>query len=381
VTLLLAVVFPIAAAGVQHQALLKRHMQFRRYALTQLTGTVAGAVVSITMAVAGAGYWALAWQSLATTLAGTLSAWLCLRWWPGPPRRAHDLRAMLGFGGRLTAHGMVSYLETNLDKLLLGRWCGATPLGLYATCYTLVGRIVTLAAHSVGEAALPAMSRTRNAPSGMTATYRRLFQLTCLIGLAPCAVGILWTADVIAVVLGARWLEAVPILRLLFIGGLARMLAASTGWVYVASSQPGRMLRWELIQAPLLAVAYVAGVSHGALGVAAAYAVGHVLLLPLCWAYCLDRVTLRPGDVFGPFWRPFVCTVLASVAGAAIDSTALRGTPPGVGRLSVLLVAFTATFGTAAVLIVPLAGDLFRRVLGELRARVLPTPAVRELRS
>ena len=368
VTVLLAAVFPIAAAGVQHQALLKRRMLFRRYALTQLTGTGAGAIVSIAMALAGAGYWALACQSLVTVLASSLSAWLHLRWLPGPPRRCPELRAMLGFGGRLTAHGMVGYLETNLDKLLLGRFCGPYALGLYATSYHLVGRVVGLAAYNVGEAAIPAMARASTTVAGPRPTYRRMLQLTCLLGLPAALAGVLWTDDVVLTVFGNRWQPAAPILRLLFIGALPRMLAASTGWVFVAGGRPGRMLRWELIQAPLIAVAFIVALPYGAYGVAWAYALANWIAFVPAFAYCFRGSPFHARDVLVPAGASLICALFAGLATALVRLLLPLQVAPGALSLMVSAAFFTVFYGASSLICVPLAREVLHKALSCARA-------------
>lgn len=356
-TLVMAANFPLAALGVQHMAILQRHMQFLRFGAVQIVGTVTGAVIGVVLALLGWGYWALVLQSLMTAVVSTAAAWLSVRWLPGAPRRCKDLRSMLGFGGRLTAHGMIGYLSLNFDKLLLGRFCGPLQLGLYSTPYMLLGRLMGLSAYSVGQAAVPAMSRAQASSDEIRNTYRRMLQLTSLLGLPLCMIGVVWGCDVVLTVLGSRWVEATIVLQALFLGSIPRMISASTGWIYVATGNPGRMLRWEIVQSPLMAVAYVLGLPYMAKGVALGFAISCWVLLVPGFAYCLRNTPFRASDVIRPVIGPLLCAAAGCFVGYLGQMMILPDLPAGAARFAVRMAIGGVTYWGAALLFVPLVAD------------------------
>jgi PST family polysaccharide transporter len=361
-TIALAAVFPLSALSVQHQALMKRNMRFRRLAVVRLAGKLAGAATGIAAALSGLGFWALVCQPLALAAGETIASWASMRWRPGPPRRCEDMRTMLGFGGRLTIHGVVGYLGNQLDKVLLGRFCGASVLGLYSVAYRLMMKPVALAGYSVGEAAIPAMSRAAPDQKAMRATYRRMFSLTCLWGLPVCLAGILWTRDIVLTLLGDRWVETTAILRILFLAALPRMLCASTGWVYVAGGRPDRMLRWQLMWAPFAACAFVLGLPYGALGVAGAFALANWIAFVPCFAYCFRGTAFAASDVVRPALAPALCSLFACLAAMACQEMLFPVVAPGPARLGLRLPFAMFCYSTTTALFVPLANEGFRRI-------------------
>ncbi len=100
-------------------------MLFGRLSVVRFLATAGSGIAGVLIAWYGGGYWALVCQSLVLCLLSSVGVWMCYRWLPGLPRRCNDLRQMLGFGGSLTGHGMATYLAGSLDKVLLGRFCGA----------------------------------------------------------------------------------------------------------------------------------------------------------------------------------------------------------------------------------------------------------------
>lgn len=366
-TLVLATNFPLAALGVQHQAILQRNMQFLRFGLVQISGTVAGSIVGVVLALLGYGYWALVIQSLTTAFVATAAAWMAVRWLPGAPRRCPELRSMLGFGGRLTAHGMIGYLSLNFDKLLLGRFAGPLQLGLYSTPYSLLGRLMGLSAYSVGQAAVPAMSRAQADSDLMRQTYRRMLQLTGLLGLPLCLIGVIWGSDVILTVLGSRWVEATIVLQALFLGSIPRMISASTGWIFVATGEPGRMLRWELVQSPIMAAAYVIGLPYMATGVALGFAVSSWLLLVPGFIYCMRGTEFRASDVIRPLIAPLICALVGCAVGQAGQMLLAPAMETGPMRFALRMAIGGTTYWIAAMLFVPLVADGVGHALRSLR--------------
>jgi PST family polysaccharide transporter len=363
ITLIVALTFPVTALGVQHEALLRRHMLFGRIAIARFLATIGSSATGILIAWYGGGYWALAWQSLMICVLSTIGAWLCYRWLPGLPGRCPELGRMLGFGGNLTVHGMASYFANSFDKVLLGRFCGAHALGLYANAYTLMSKGLMVTGYSVGEVAIPAMSRAHDNPDRIRDVYRRMLQFTVVIGLPICLVSIAWADEVVHVLLGPKWTEAAPLLQLLFFALLPRMIMSSTGWVYIATGQPGRMLRWQLLWSPALAIGFIIGLPWGAAGVAAAFAIACWLGLLPAMAYCFRGTAFTRRDVLDPVVRPILCGLFAW-AGATGLSWFLESRYPGeILHLVLHVLIFALLYGVATAWTVPLVRNAVKKLL------------------
>lgn len=275
---------------------------------------------------------------------------------------------MLGFGGALTAHGMVGYLANNVDNILIGRYWGDFALGVYSTSYNLMMRPISLAGYGVGEAAIPALSRASSSPDELKRTFRRMFEVTCLLGLPICIAGAIWTYDIVHVVLGHQWESATPVLRWLFIAALPRMLGVCTGWVYVATGRPGRMLTWQMIWTPFVVLAFILGLSRGAEGVAAAYAIVNWIGVVPNFVYCLRGTPITARDLYGPLARPLACTVLCVAIGTIVSILipSPESDADGRQRLAVEFLVAVAAYLVATAMFIPfihakLTGLLARR--------------------
>jgi len=131
-------------------------MRFTILAWIDVASLIASTVVAIGVAKAGYGYWALVAMTVSIPFTGSIGLWLASAWVPGAPHRGIGIRSMMRFGGTLTLSGLVFYVATNFEKVLLGRFWGAEALGIYGRAYQLI-RIPTDNLNSaVGDVAFSA---------------------------------------------------------------------------------------------------------------------------------------------------------------------------------------------------------------------------------
>jgi len=94
ITMVLSLGFLFNAAGIQHSALLQRHLRFTALAVINVASLVVAALVAIGMAKMGYGYWALVGQTVTVPLTLTVGTWIAAAWIPGRPRRSADVHAL-----------------------------------------------------------------------------------------------------------------------------------------------------------------------------------------------------------------------------------------------------------------------------------------------
>ena len=110
--------FIVTGAGIQHGVLLQRRMLFGVSAMIEISALLIGTVVSIGMAMAGYGYWALVSMTITLPIATTIGLWIATGWIPGRPQMVPAAWSMLRFGFGTTLNGFLSYFTNNFDKLL-----------------------------------------------------------------------------------------------------------------------------------------------------------------------------------------------------------------------------------------------------------------------
>jgi O-antigen/teichoic acid export membrane protein len=345
VTLVLAAGFILNSAGVQHGAILQRHMRFTALAVINTVSAIVGTAIAIGGAKAGYGYWALVAMAVASPLTSTILVWLTTAWVPGMPHRRTGIRSMMHYGGTLTLYGLIGYVATNLQNVLLGRFWGADAIGIYGRAYRLVNIPTESLNGVVGEVAFPALARIQDDPSRLKSYFLKGYSLVLALTLPITVACTLFVDDVIYVLLGPKWKAAAVILRLLAPTILVFAITNPLGWLLSSIGRVGRLLKMNLVIAPLLVLSYTMGLRYGPRGVAFAYsAVLTLWVLPdIAWA--VQGTVISFWDVLRTLSRPLASSIVAGGLAFGIRlacGQSLSPLPRLALECAVLLVTFSA---------------------------------------
>jgi O-antigen/teichoic acid export membrane protein len=342
ITLLVSLTFLFGGLKVQPDAILKRQMRFSALAIRDVASYAIAVPVAITMAWRGFGYWALVALPLILNFTVMLLSWLMVNWRPSLPRRGSEVGSMVAFGGNVAASYLVMTVSRSADNVLIGRYSGAGPLGLYSRAYNLLMLPVRQLSAPAGGVAIPAFSRTQSDPERFARYYLRAVNLILWIS-APIF-GFLFVAaePVIVTVLGNQWREAAPVFQILAICALGQLLLESIVWVFVSRGQSRRLLKLLLIIAPIMVGSYAIGLPFGIRGVAVSGSLTLAAIFPwiLKFSFRGTELTLRR------FSHAIVYPISICLAGTCFAELALHVIAPQriVSELLVTALGFAVSY-------------------------------------
>jgi O-antigen/teichoic acid export membrane protein len=318
VTVVLAVGFLFNAAGVQHGALLQRQMRFTALAIINTVALTVGTAVAIGGALGGYGYWSLVAMTVTLPLITTIGNWVTSGWVPGRPRGQSGIRSMLRFGGGITLYGLIGYVATNFEKILLGRFWGVDALGIYGRAYQLINIPTDNLNFAAGEVAFSALSRVQNEPARLKNYFLKGYSFVVAMTLPLTIACALFADDMILVLLGPKWNATAPIFRFLAPTILVFAIANPLSWLLCSIGRVGRLLKMSLVVTPLMIAGYFVGLPYGPKGVAFAYSSLMLLwILPaIAWAV----------HGTGIFFRDVLLTVAWPLASGAVAAMFALGT-------------------------------------------------------
>jgi len=312
VTAALASGFLFNAAGVQHTAILERQMRFTTLSVIDILSLLASAAVGISMATHGFGYWALVAMTIITPLVYTMCVWLTTAWVPGRPHRQVGVRSMMRFGGALTLNGLVMYIASNFEKVLLGRFWGVDALGIYGRAYQLINIPTDNLNSAAGGVAFAALSRLQGEPSRLKSYFLKGYSVVLSLTVPITFTCALFADDMIFVFLGPKWRGAAVVFRLLAPTTLAFAILNPLGWLLNSLGLVERGLKIALILGPVMIAGYVIGLPYGPRGVAFAYsAVMMVCIIPLI-AWVTHGTVISISDILRVVSRPLLSGIMAA---------------------------------------------------------------------
>ncbi|WGF88691.1 lipopolysaccharide biosynthesis protein [Marinivivus vitaminiproducens] len=353
--------FVLAGLSTQHGALLNRWLRFRTVATIGVAASLFSVLLALALAWLGADYWALVGQQLGLALGMLVGNWMAARWKPGRPQISADAHQMLRFGGDMTIFNLLIYCTRNADNILLGWRHGNHTLGLYERPYALVVSLpLRLINFPLANVMVPALSRLQNAPEGYRDLYLSALEKIGMATLPTLALLALLAEPLVLILLGDGWTDAIPVFFWLAIAAIGQPVGNAAGWLFVSQGRTGEQLLWGVFSSVVFVAGFAAGLPWGAAGVAMAYAITTLVMVPVVFAYIMRRGPVR----FGPTVRALVPGLSGTlVVVVLVEAMRLAGLMPATPILAVLVAGIVAAAGMLAIYV---AMPTSRRTLREV---------------
>jgi len=265
--------FIIAAASNQHYALMRRAMEFKHIAIIDISSNVIGSILAIAMAFAGWGYWALVAKPIATTGLAAVGVWITCPWSPGRPRLTPEVKELVGFGMGVTGFTMTDQLTQSADRIAIGYFYGAGPLGYFQNAFLLYSNLLGILTGSLHNIAISGLSKLKDNVAELKRSWAAALSLLSFVSAPAFAVLAVTGQDVVVILLGEKWAPAGPLLCIFAMRGIAHGVERTLGWLHVPAGRSDRWMRWGLFSAACQLAALIVGLPFGLVGVATAYAI------------------------------------------------------------------------------------------------------------
>lgn len=356
---LLGLVFLLRALGITHYALAQKRIDFRSRTAAEIADAVVRGGTGIALAFAGFGAYSLVIGYLVGSAVLSVTMWLLVPWRPSlRPKREH-LRQLLGFGGAVSAHSLVSAVIGNVDRIIIGRVLGATPLGLYTIAFRLPDLAILNISYVAGNVLFPAFAALDRADLGRA--FLTSLRYTVMLAL-PIAVGLAALAEpVLVIVFGDQWTPAAPTMQLIVVYSLGLTLSFPGGTAFKAISRTGLLLGLALVRAALVIASLLVLVDQGIAAAAACQAVVAVAFGVIDLGLASRLLGVRVRDIVGAIAQPVVAVAVMSLV--VVPAALLLEAP--LAAVLVASIMGALVYGVALWQLMPAA-------LSDLRRLVVP---------
>ncbi len=293
----------------QHSALLNRQMKFKVLSRITMASAFFSLVAGLILAWKGYGYWAIVAINVVSALVQAILLWFSCSWKPMYIRINKSIKSYVHFGAGVTGFNMVNYFSRNLDNILIGKYIGAGPLGLYSKAYQLMMLPISQLRDPLNAVGTPAMSSLFSDPVKYRRYYGEYLFLLSFFSIPIVVFLFICSKPIILLVLGPNWAEAASIFQLLAITALIQPIASTRGMVLLTSGQSGRFFMWGVYNAIAVIIAFGVGVRWGIEGIAIAYAISNYAILIPSLNYCYKNTSIKTLDFFKAAAWPFLFSV------------------------------------------------------------------------
>jgi len=274
---------------------------------------------------------------------------------------------LLYFGTGFSIAKVFNYFASQADNIVVGRWLGASALGVYGHAYQLMQAPAMLIGQALDKVLFPTMASVQDDKARLIRAYSSGVWACALIVLPLSAVVAILATEIVLILLGERWIEVAVPLRILACAMLFRTsykisdtIVRATGAVYA------RALRQVIFAGAVLIAAIIGqrfGLAGVAFGVFAALALNFLMM-----AHLSLRLTGMTWAAFGQAHIP------GALFGTGIAMTSFLGAQTlyqfEIGPLAtVAIVSLIATISAVGMLFLwprVLIGDKNQRLLEAL---------------
>lgn len=336
------------------QSLIVRNMDFRLSFRISISQNLTHGIVGVGLALAGAGVWALVCSSLLGRFVGTMVRWRAVSWRPSLRFSFSSFRRLFSYSWKLMLSSLMGSLTGNLSSLLIGRLHSSTELAFYRKGQTFPNAFVAIVNGPVSSVSFTALAKLQNDVSRFRSAVRKM--LSGVSYLVTPAMGFFAgvTPAFVRIVLGERWMPAVPFMQLACFTGAFGPVTIVNLQAITSFGRSGTALKLEAIKKLIALSVIVLVLPRGVMAYAVAitfistplsavlnafpnYRILHYgvrqQFLDLMPALTLAAVLFGAETLLGratSTWHPFPTLVVQTVLGLLIFvSAGLFFRPPG----------------------------------------------------
>ncbi|HRN51892.1 MAG TPA: lipopolysaccharide biosynthesis protein [Gemmatimonadaceae bacterium] len=298
-------------------AVMQRDLRFRAIALAEAGQAVFGAAVTVSLAVAGWGYWALAAGSLVQAAAYTL---IVLRSQPLRLRypRLGELTAPLTISKHVLLGQVSWWIYSNADFVVVGRVLGQAAMGLYLLAWQFASLPVEKITNVVTRVTPGVFSALQHDRQMLRARFLAISEGIAMLTL-PASWGLAVVAeDFVLSAFGTSWHGAIQPLQLLSLYVALRSVVTLLPQVLIAVGESRVVARTSILFVTVMPLSFIIGSQWGTTGIATAWVIAFPMLNIPLYRHVFSHLELNAREYLKALRPPIVGTAAMTAALVAV---------------------------------------------------------------
>lgn len=294
----LSVTFIFSSLTVVQQALLSKSMNFRALTIRDIIASMVSGIVGVVSALMGWGVWSLIFQALTFSFLNSILLWMQSSWRPQWIWKKEAIKDIFNFSAHMSGFNMVNYMSRNTDVLLIGKFLGSEPLGLYTVAYKLMLYPVQNITWVINKVMFPAFAKIQNDIRKVSENYLKIIGYIAILTFPTMALLFLIAPELIDVVYGSKWHPVVFLVQIFALTGALQSISSTIGVIYQSQGRADIQFKYSLFfTLPSVALSIWIGLPYGINGVATSYTVRTVIATFVAFLICKKLIRFSWGDL------------------------------------------------------------------------------------
>lgn len=292
--------FLISSFGITRNAIMFKKIMARERAMTGFISLLISGACGIVLAYNGMAYWSLACQSVLFVLIQNICRYYYTRhlWRPSLRVDFTPIKKMFPFSVKILITTIINTINNNVLTFIFGNLFPMKTVGNFSQAMKWDTMAYTTISGTIEQVAQPILVEIANDKDRELRVFRKMMRFTAFL-VFPCLFGLSLVAEeFILVTISAKWIDSVPLLQILCVGG-AFMPFYTMYQHLVISAGRSDIYMWCNIGQILLQVAIILAFhSFGIVMMVIAYTAFTIAWLGVWHIFAKRLIGVRYGDLF-----------------------------------------------------------------------------------
>lgn len=263
VTRVLGLVLIVNACSIIQRTILVKAVDFKTQTKISLVSSILSGVIGIGMAIYHCGVWSLVGQQLSRQVLNSLLLWIYGRWKPLWEFSYNSFKNLFGFGSKLLLSGLIDTIYKNVYYIVIGRFYTADQLGQYTRAEQFTSIFSSNLTSVIQRVSYPVLSSIQEDAIRLQEAYRKIIKATMLITFVCMLVLAALAKPLVLILIGEKWLFAVPYLQILCFAEMFYPLHAINLNILQVKGRSDLFLKLEVVKKIVAILPIVLGITLG----------------------------------------------------------------------------------------------------------------------
>ena len=292
--------FLISSFGITRNAIMFKKIMARERAMTGFISLLISGACGIVLAYNGMAYWSLACQSVLFVLIQNICRYYYTRhlWRPSLRVDFTPIKKMFPFSVKILITTIINTINNNVLTFIFGNLFPMKTVGNFSQAMKWDTMAYTTISGTIEQVAQPILVEIADDKDRELRVFRKMIRFTAFL-VFPCLFGLSLVAEeFILVTISAKWIDSVPLLQILCVGG-AFMPFYTMYQHLVISAGRSDIYMWCNIGQILLQIAIILAFhSFGIVTMVIAYTAFTIAWLGVWHIFAKRLIGVRYGDLF-----------------------------------------------------------------------------------
>ena len=274
----LYIIFPLISLSVVSRSLLMKSFKYKEISVGTNIGAIFGVIAAVALVEHGFGVESLIAMHLSNKVVEAFVVVYYARWKPKFYLDVMLIKRVMIFNVQILIVNLISFFNSQLDKILVGALLGAYALGLYTIGYKLVGVLLQLIPSALEPVLLSSFSEKLGRLKKLKLFYLISINFSSLLLFPAFFCMAVVSEELVVSIFGEKWIESAILLSIFSFQGVVYSLALINPIVLRVLGKGKWLMNISVVNLLVSALLIFLGSYYGVVGVAVAIVIRAFLM-------------------------------------------------------------------------------------------------------